>query len=136
MESVWNLETADSKEKLIFTKDLDEAIIHGICVSNIAYLIGKEMGLSKEQCYDLARAGVVHDIGKMRLSRYLYGRNEDTLAIEEMRYVRMHPMFSYEILKEYDYSAFALNSVLYHHENYDGSGYPENLSGEEIPRCV
>jgi HD-GYP domain-containing protein (c-di-GMP phosphodiesterase class II) len=133
MESVWNLETADSKEKLIFTKDLDEAIIHGICVSNIAYLIGKEMGLSKEQCYDLARAGVVHDIGKMRLSRYLYGRNEDTLAIEEMRYVRMHPMFSYEILKEYDYSAFALNSVLYHHENYDGSGYPENLSGEEIP---
>ena len=45
----------------------------------------------------------------------------------------MHSSLGYEELKDQGYSELVLQSVLYHHENYDGSGYPDNLSGEAIP---
>ena len=45
----------------------------------------------------------------------------------------MHSKISYDILKQYDFSDIVMESVLYHHENYNGSGYPENKKGEEIP---
>ena len=76
---------------------------------------------------------MVHDIGKLCVSGYLYGRNKDTLKIEEMKYVRMHPRLGYDLLMRDDFSDFVVESILYHHENYDGSGYPENLAGDQIP---
>lgn len=113
--------------------DFKDNIGHGICVSNLTYLTALEMGLDEDTCHELAVAGLVHDIGKLRLSAYLYGRKEDGLSIEQIKYMRMHSKISYDILQFYDFSPFVLQSVLYHHENYDGSGYPENLKGEDIP---
>lgn len=55
------------------------------------------------------------------------------MVIEEIKYVRKHPQLGYETLKDKGYSRFILETVYYHHENYDGSGYPENLSGDDIP---
>lgn len=112
---------------------LEESIVHGIVVSNLAYLMGHEMGLPEDQCYELAVAGVVHDIGKLRLRSYVYDEKEATLDIDELRYVRLHPTLGYAILKEHGYSDYVLQAVLYHHENIDGSGYPNNLKGDEIP---
>lgn len=120
------------KEEII-NNDLYYNLVHGMCVSNLAYHIAKELRLEEEKCYELAQAGMLHDIGKLRLSGYLYGRDENTLAIEEMKYIRMHSKFGYDILKEKKYSDFVLESVLYHHENFDGSGYPDNLKGMDIP---
>ena len=105
---------------------------HGIVVSNLAYDVAKELGLSEDFCYQLAIAGMVHDIGKFKLVRYIEGA-EDLMAIEELRYVRMHSNLGYLVLKDQGYSQLVLESVLYHHENYDGSGCPSNLRGEEIP---
>ena len=116
-----------------FEEDITEEINHGIRVSNLAYYVAKSLGLYEAQCHELAVAGMVHDIGKLRVSGYLYGRHEDTLKIEEMKYVRMHPRLGYELLMRHDYSDFVVESILYHHENYDGSGYPENLAGDQIP---
>lgn len=113
--------------------DLKDNISHGICVSNLTYLTAVKMGLDELTCYDLAIAGLVHDIGKLKLSRYLYGRAQTGFAMEGMKYMRMHSKMSYDILQYYDFSPFILQSVLYHHENYDGSGYPENLKGDDIP---
>ncbi len=110
-----------------------DALVHGMCVSNIAYAISKEMGMDDMFCNEMAIAGMIHDIGKIRLSGNLYNSDKNTLHVEHMKYVRMHSKLSYDIAKEKGFSKFVQECVLYHHENYDGSGYPENLSGEAIP---
>lgn len=124
-------------KELIRGRDLEKYISqefdHGIQVSNLAFCVAKRLGLYDNMCYELAVAGVLHDIGKMKLASYLYEGNEKNFGVEEMHYVRMHSRLSYEILIRYDYSDFIIESILYHHENYDGSGYPENLRGNEIP---
>lgn len=116
----------------ILFSDMQDNISHGILVSNLTYLTAQKMGLDEGTCYELAIAGLLHDIGKLRLAGYLYGRS-DGLKVEEIQYMRMHSKLGYDILQYYDFSTFVLQSVLYHHENYDGTGYPENLEGEEIP---
>ena len=84
--------------------DIKETISHGIIVSNLAYLVGKELGLQEEVCYDLAVAGMLHDLGKVRLNFYMNEKVEDEiLAVDETRYMRMHPsnqwnLFSYQIM--------------------------------------
>ena len=112
---------------------LGEAILHSIVVSNLAYFVGKEMGLPEEKCHSLAVAGMVHDIGKLRLRSYVYEEKGAKLNIDELRYVRLHPTLGYAILKEHGYEDEVLTAVLYHHENADGSGYPNNLKKDDIP---
>ena len=123
----------DEWTKTILEIDLIDGIKHGMCVSNLTYLIAKKLGLDNEACNNLAIAGMVHDIGKLRLSSYLYGRNSNGMIIEEIRYMRMHSRLGYDILKEKGYNNAICEAVLYHHENYDGSGYPDNRKAEQIP---
>ncbi|MDO4977598.1 MAG: HD domain-containing phosphohydrolase [Eubacteriales bacterium] len=112
---------------------LGEALVHGMIVSNLAYFVGKELQLSEEECYNLAVSGMLHDIGKLRLRTYVYGEKEAKMEIDELRYVRLHTSLGYAILKEKGYKQEVLDSVLYHHENVDGTGYPNNLKGDDIP---
>ena len=77
-------------------------------------------------------AGLLHDIGKLEVAKYIYAKG-DPLTIEEMKYVRTHATTGYAILNQAGYDKFITESVLYHHENYDGSGYPSNLYQEDIP---
>ena len=56
------------------------------------------------------------------------------MTVDEIKYVRMHSMFGSELLKQQGFSEEIQQMVLYHHENYDGSGYPRNLRGEAIPK--
>lgn len=115
------------------TEDLKTEIAHGIEVSRLSSLLAKELKLDTALCHDIEIAGMLHDIGKLRASTYLYGGEEDTLNVEKMRYVRMHPGLGYEVVKKEGYSDRVCEMVLHHHENYDGTGYPDNLVGEEIP---
>ena len=124
-------EMANTQKHLI-SFNLEKEIEHGIQVSNLAFRVGKQMGLSEETCHELAVAGVLHDIGKLRLYNYIAGE-ENPMVVEEMKYVRRHPELGYESLKDRGYSRFVLDSIYYHHENYDGTGYPDNLIGDQIP---
>lgn len=65
----------------------------------------KRWAYDESICYELALAGLVHDIGKLKLSRYLYGRNEDDDHKNDdgTEYMRMHSKLSYDILKQYDF---------------------------------
>lgn len=123
-----------NKYRIIQT-DVAKEMNHGICVSNLAYRIAKRMELPEDMCYDLAVAGLLHDIGKLELTKYVHSvqKEENILHVEEMRYVRTHAALGYVILNSQGYSREIAEWVLYHHENYDGSGYPANKAGEEIP---
>jgi putative nucleotidyltransferase with HDIG domain len=121
-----------SKMDFIAKTDLLDAVDHGVLVSKLAVALSKELKQDEEFVYAMGEAGLVHDIGKLRLGYYLYGRNKDALEIEEMKYVRMHPTLGYDILKTYEYEDIISESVYHHHENYDGTGYPDNLAGESI----
>ena len=113
--------------------DLKGGILHGVLVSNLSYRLGIELGLSEQEAHDLKLAGLVHDVGKIKLSQYLYGRNANALSIEEVKYMRMHSKIGHDFLKRFDFSENVLETVLRHHECFDGSGYPDNLKGEQIP---
>lgn len=115
------------------TEDLKTEIAHGIEVSRLAGMLAKELKLAPDFCHDIEIAGMLHDIGKLRASTYLYGGEEDTLNVEKMRYVRMHASLGYEVVKKEGYSDRICEMILHHHENYDGTGYPNNLVGENIP---
>lgn len=127
------LEFLVSDKEAVLAGDLEEAIDHGVLVSKLAYLLAKEMNMEEKFCYTMAQAGLVHDIGKLRLGQFLYKRNDNTLTVEEMKYIRHHPEIGYDILKKFDYDEILLESVCHHHENYDGSGYPDNLKEDTIP---
>lgn len=113
--------------------DLKSGISHGVLVGNLTYRLAQKLGLPEEDAYELKLAGLLHDVGKLKLSQYLYGRNADALSIEEVKYMRMHSKISHDFLKSYAFSDRMLETVLRHHESYDGSGYPDNLAGNEIP---
>lgn len=112
---------------------LEDVVMHSICVSNVGYNLAAELGMTKEQCYETAIAGILHDIGKVKLTPYMITGDDSMYTLENIRYMRMHSQLSYDILNGGDYSDYIMESVLHHHENYDGSGYPSNLKGENIP---
>lgn len=121
------------KKYPIIRPSVIKELAHGITVSNLAYLVGKQMNFSEEDCHDLALAGFLHDIGKLELVKYVRDHEGETLVIEEMKYVRRHPRLGAEILEKKGYSQKIVDMVKFHHENCDGSGYPMNLSREDIP---
>lgn len=120
------------KNYKILNFNLEEAIGHGVQVSYIAVEIAKELKLPSEVSSQLAEAGLYHDIGKLKLDKYLKYR-EEFLQVEELKYVRQHPILGKEICEKNQYSEFISESIYYHHENFDGTGYPENLKGYDIP---
>lgn len=111
---------------------LKEQLVHGMQVSNLAWSVARRMGLSDDFCHQVAVAGMLHDIGKEEISGQI-DENQERLVVEEMHYVRLHAAAGYEILKREGYPEEIQKMVLHHHENMDGSGYPDNLSGEKIP---
>lgn len=119
----------------IIEYDLRGELTHAVYVARLVRDVCLELGLSEEDVYTFTHAGLLHDIGKLRLVNYIYRaeRRENPLVVEEMKYVRMHSMLSHDILTGRRYPEKICEAVLYHHENYDGTGYPENLVGEEIP---
>ena len=127
-------EWEDSSNKIpIIETDFMENLFHGMRVSKLAYALAKELGYEKKICDDIAVAGMLHDIGKLKLNHYVNEKNKDIMRVDELRYVRTHSTIGHALLWEKGYSELIRKSVLYHHENYDGTGYPSNLDGENIP---
>lgn len=101
-------------------------------VMDYSAAIGIEMGLSKEEMEKLKLAAILHDIGKIGIRDSVLLK-EQRLTDEEYEIIKKHTIYGDEILKHIKRLEHISYGVKYHHEKYDGTGYPEGLKGEEIP---
>ncbi|MFW5892685.1 MAG: HD domain-containing phosphohydrolase [Bacillota bacterium] len=103
---------------------------HSEHVALIARTIASRMGLGENTTNSLFWAGIVHDIGKIGLDTALLNK-KGTLTIKEYESLKMHPRRGYELLIQSSTLENIAEYVLHHHERYDGTGYPDQLKGEE-----
>ena len=100
-------------------------------VAQLACAIAGKMGLSAETIEGLHMAGILHDVGKIRIPVSILSRS-GRLLDAEVEMIRIHPRISYEILKEIPFPWPVAEMVHQHHERLDGSGYPQGLAGDQI----
>jgi HD-GYP domain-containing protein (c-di-GMP phosphodiesterase class II) len=105
---------------------------HSERVARIAVELGREMGLSGDELSDIYLAGLLHDVGKIGIRDSVLGKVEP-LTAEEFEHIKQHVTIGYAILADLRPIRNLLPGVLYHHEHWDGNGYPDGLVGEAIP---
>lgn len=105
---------------------------HSLRVSGYAVRIGNALGLPNATLRVLEEAAIFHDMGKVWLPDYLQMK-EGFLTADEQSLFRMHPVIGAELLTAGGASAECVSAVLYHHERYDGTGFPTGLAGNAIP---
>ena len=105
---------------------------HSARVRDWATAVGKELGLTGAQLQNLSHAGELHDIGKLSWPDSILTANRK-LTNEEWAIVRDHPRRGVELLKHLIFLNDIQPAILYHHERVDGKGYPEGLTGSQIP---
>ena len=105
---------------------------HSDRVSEYAVLIGRKMGLSEDEIKTLQIGGLFHDIGKIGVPDTIL-QMEAKLTDDEYSQIKNHPSIGAHILGEAEAFKDIIPIVKYHHERFDGRGYPSRLSGEKIP---
>ncbi len=122
MEALAN--TIDAKDK--YTNG------HSIRVALYSRMISEKMGLSEEKCENIYYMGLLHDIGKIGVPNEIINKPA-RLSEEEYEIIKTHPVIGYEILSKIKSKPELLKGARWHHERFDGKGYPDNLTGENIP---
>jgi putative nucleotidyltransferase with HDIG domain len=105
---------------------------HSRRVTDLTWQVAKRLGVPNEDRIQIRYGALLHDIGKMGLPDEILNKPA-SLSPEERRLVEQHPVIAYNLLKDVRFIQKALEVPYYHHEKWDGSGYPKGLRGEEIP---
>ena len=105
---------------------------HSSRVAAYATQIAQKAGKTDEECDEVYFAALLHDVGKIGINDAIINKTSK-LTEEEMAQVKLHPVYGNQILSSIRQSPTLSIGAHYHHEHYDGSGYPEGLKGEEIP---
>jgi PAS domain S-box-containing protein len=105
---------------------------HSQRVVALTLALAKHFGFEGEALSDIRRGVLLHDIGKMAIPDAIL-RKPGPLTEAEWEVMRQHPVYAYNMLKGIDYLEAALQIPHYHHERWNGAGYPEGLSREDIP---
>lgn len=105
---------------------------HVELTAQIAEALAKELHLPPQEVEDIKRAGVLHDLGKVGIAEDILHKN-GPLTVAERDIIKNHPWIAAEILREIRSLRGTIPAILYHHERYDGRGYPLGLKGDEIP---
>nr|WP_027686326.1 HD-GYP domain-containing protein [Rhizobium leguminosarum] len=115
-------------------KEKDElTFLHSLAVSALMITLGRSLGHREEEVRILGLGGLVHDLGKMALPDEILTK-PGKLTAEEMDLVRGHPQRGYELVSHVAHvPKQVLDICRYHHEKFDGSGYPGRLAGKKIP---
>ncbi len=101
-------------------------------VTDMTLRLAREMGIDESEIVHIRRGALLHDIGKMGVPDSILLK-PGPLTEEEWDIMRQHPQFAYDMLSPIRYLRPALDIPYFHHEKWDGSGYPHGLKGEEIP---
>lgn len=111
----------------------EDTLGHSQRVTSYSVLLTRAVGIeNKDFLLNIERGALLHDIGKIGIQEAIL-RKAGPLTRWEKEIVKEHPILGYEMIAELDFLKSAALVVLFHHENYDGSGYPYGLVGEEIP---
>ncbi|NYE27080.1 putative nucleotidyltransferase with HDIG domain [Rhodanobacter sp. K2T2] len=111
----------------------DYTYVHSVAVACLMMAFARGVGFDEEQIGRCGMAGLLHDLGKARISLEILNKPAE-LSEAEWIYMREHPAMGYEMLHSQDATdAGVLDACLRHHEKFDGSGYPDRMKGEDIP---
>lgn len=125
------METIQALSKTIEAKD-KYTCGHANRVKEYAVKLAKAMNLTSKQVENIETAALLHDIGKIGIDDNIL-KKEDKLTKEEYDSIKQHPVIGANILQDVDFLKNIIDIVKYHHERYDSKGYPEGLSGDDIP---
>lgn len=118
---------------LAATDSSEESLGHSRFVAAYTLLLAQHSGISNRRVLiDIERGALLHDIGKIGIPERILQKKEP-LSDKEMEIIKYHPLIGFAMIKEFSFLQEAAEIVLFHHERYDGCGYPFGLQGEEIP---
>jgi HD-GYP domain-containing protein (c-di-GMP phosphodiesterase class II) len=128
---------AQTAEALARAIDAKDRYTHGHSarVAEYAKEIATRAGKSQKEIMEVYFAALLHDVGKIGIPDTIINK-EGTLTIEEINIVKLHPVIGSDILQTIKQSPYISLGARYHHERYDGHGYPDGLKGEEIPEIA
>lgn len=106
---------------------------HSSRVADIAEMIAEKVGYDEAGLKRIRMAGILHDIGKIGVNDEVLGKSGQLTDLE-FEEIKKHPVLGYNILKEIKLFEDILPAVRHHHESWDGSGYPDGLTADGIPR--
>lgn len=114
-------------------RGIDEYLyVHSLNVGFLNGMMGKWCGIDKDTCYKLVKAGLVHDLGKLKVSPEILNKPA-RLTMLEYEAVKRHPGFSWEMLQNSgEEDELILDAVRHHHERINGTGYPDKLGVDAI----
>ncbi|MBC3804777.1 HD domain-containing protein [Acetobacterium fimetarium] len=129
-------EILNNKSTMINMIDLkvfdDYTYFHSVNVAVLSIVLGVSMGLKKQALSDLGIGAILHDIGKIFISKQILCKN-GMLTDDEFGAIKKHSQYGYDyIKKEFNMSHSARLGILDHHEKYEGGGYPNSSIGDEI----
>jgi len=105
---------------------------HNIRVAYIASCFGEDLDLDNQTLQALTKGAFLHDIGKIGIKDSILLKN-GPLDKKERKEMQLHPILGKDLLIDMPWFDDAIDVVMYHHEKYDGTGYPDKLKGEDIP---
>jgi HD-GYP domain-containing protein (c-di-GMP phosphodiesterase class II) len=117
--------------QLLDLKDLNTGV-HSTRLAEWALHVAGEFGLDRDSLGDIEVAALLHDIGKIGIADAILNKPAK-LTAEEYELMKKHPEYGWAVLRQVPGMERASLIILHHHENYDGTGYPGGLKGEEIP---
>jgi energy-coupling factor transport system substrate-specific component len=124
-------ETILAIAKTVDAKD-ENTSQHSLRVSEYSVMIAERYGFTKEEQENLRKAALLHDIGKISIPDRILNK-PGKLTDEEYATMKSHVTRGAEILKDFTLIDHVVEGAQFHHERYDGKGYPDGKAGEDIP---
>jgi excisionase family DNA binding protein/putative nucleotidyltransferase with HDIG domain len=124
----------DTIQALTNALDARDGIVsgHSRRVADYASSMVRSLGFSQEEIWVVEVAGLLHDVGKIMISEHILGK-PGKLTDQEFYQIQQHPVMGEQIVERVNFLRETGPFIRHHHERFDGNGYPDGLTGEEIP---